>query len=80
MGWRIRKGFLDLVLRCSPGLPVGASPEVLRAILPKRLLPTRLETRTKESNVRASVPVQKPIRVMKVKDAKLVQHRPTMIL
>ena len=42
---------------------------------------TRLETRTKESNVRASVPVEKPSRVMKVSDAKRKQqHRPTMIL
>jgi hypothetical protein len=32
-------------------------------------LPTRLETRTKESNVHASVPVQKLTRIMKVIDA-----------
>ena len=51
------------------------------AILSKWFLPTRLETRTKESNVRASVPAQKPTRVMKVSDAKRKQqHRPTMIL
>jgi len=41
----------------------------LRAILPKWFLPTRLETRTKESNKYASVLVQKPTRVMKVIDA-----------
>ena len=80
MGWRIHTGFLDLGFRASPGLPVGAWPEGLRAILPKRLLPTRLETRTKESNVHASVLVEKPTRVMKVIDAKLAQHRPTLIL
>jgi len=35
--------------------------------------------RTKESNVRASVPAEKPTRVMKVSDAKRKQqHRPTM--
>jgi len=42
---------------------------VLRAILPKWFLPTRLETRTKESNKYASVLVQKPTRVMRVIDA-----------
>ena len=54
---------------------------VLRAILPKWFLPTRLETRTKESNIYASVLVEKLTRVMKVIDAKRKQqHRPTMIL
>ena len=41
----------------------------LCAILPKWFLPTRLETRTKESIKYASVLVQKPTRVMKVIDA-----------
>ena len=54
---------------------------VLCAIRSKWSLPTRLETRTKESNVHASVPVEKPTRAMKVSDAKRKQqHRPTMIL
>ena len=60
-------------------LSVTVPPEGLRAIRPKWSLPTRLETRTKESNVRASVLVEKPTRVMKVSDAKRKQqHRPTM--
>ena len=81
MGWRIHKGFQGGGACTSPGLPVGAWPEGLRAILPKRLLPTRLETRTKESTRHASVLAEKPTRVMKVKDAKRKQqHRPTMIL
>ena len=41
------------------------------AIRSKWSLPTRLETRTKESNVYASVKVEKPSREMKVSDAKL---------
>jgi hypothetical protein len=45
---------------------------VLSAIRSKWSLPTRLETRTKESNVRASVLVEKPTREMKVNDAKLL--------
>ena len=41
------------------------------AIRSKWSLPTRLETRTKESNVHASVKVEKPSRVVKASDAKL---------
>ena len=44
--------------------------EGLSAIRSKWSLPTRLETRTKESNVYASVKVEKPSREMKVSDAK----------
>ena len=81
MGWRIHKGFLNLGLRVSSGMQVGALPEGLRAILPKRLSPTRLETRTKESTIYASVVVEKPTRGMKVSDAKRKQqHRPTLNL
>ena len=65
----------------SVGVPVEARPEDASAILPKWFLPTRLETRTKESNIYASVLVEKLTRVMKVSDAKRKQqHRPTMIL
>ena len=47
-------------------------------ILPKWFLPSRLETRTKESNIYASVRVEKLIRGMKVKGAqRKLQHRPT---
>jgi hypothetical protein len=54
---------------------------MLCAILPKWFLPTRLETRTKESNLYASMLVQKPPCEINVIDAKLTQqHRPTMIL
>jgi hypothetical protein len=81
MGWRIRKGAVDLVLSCSPWMLVGASPEEPCAILPKRLLQSRLETRTKESTIYASVLAEKPTRGMKVNDAKRKrQHRPTMSL
>ncbi len=60
---------------------MGVLSEVLCAILPKRLLPTRLETRTKESTRHASVLAEKPTREIKVIDAKRKQqHRPTMIL
>lgn len=59
----------------------GLSLRKLRAILPKWFLPTRLETRTKESIKYASVLVEKPTRTRKLIDAKLTQqHRPTMIL
>jgi hypothetical protein len=65
----------------SSGVLVGAELRKLCAILPKWFLPTRLETRTKESNIYASVLVEKPTRVMKVIDAKRKQqHQPTMIL
>ena len=53
--------------------------EGLCAILSKWFLPTRLETRTKESKTNASVVVEKPTREMKVNDAKFTQHRPTYI-
>ena len=43
---------------------------MLSAIRSKWSLLTRLETRTKESNVHASMPVEKPICEMKVIDAK----------
>ena len=74
---------------CYDKVPSGASvavlgdirPEEASAILPKWFLLTRLETRTKESNTYASVLVEKPTRVMKVRDAKRKrQHQPTMIL
>ena len=66
------------VRECWPGVE---RLEGLCAILPKWFLPTRLETRTKESNVHASMPVEKPSCVMKVIGAKRKQqHRPTMIL
>ena len=53
--------------------------EGLSAIMPKWFLPTRLETRTKESKTNASVVVEKPTREMKVNDAKRAQHRPTFV-
>ena len=62
-------------------VPEGEWLEGLRAILPKWFLPTRLETRTKESNMYASMLVEKPTCTTNVSDAKLLQqHRPTMIL
>ena len=45
--------------------------EGLCAILAKWILPTRLETRTKESKTNASLVVEKPTGVMKVIDARL---------
>ena len=53
------------------GKSVEVLLEGLRAIRSKWSLPTRLETRTKESNVYASVKVEKPSREIKVSDAKL---------
>ena len=44
--------------------------EGLCAILPKWFLPTRLETRTKESKTNASMVVEKPTCEMKVNDAR----------
>ena len=71
--WRLRRAVWLCWWACSL--------RMLCAILPKWFLPTRLETRTKESNIYASVLVEKPTRVMKVIDAKRKQqHRPTMIL
>ena len=55
------------VTQCWPGV---SRPEGLSAILSKWLLPSRLETRTKESKTRASLVVEKPTGVMKVIDAK----------
>ena len=52
------------------GWPGVGRLEGLCAILPKWFLPTRLETRTKESKTNASVVVEKPTREMKVIDAK----------
>ena len=51
-------------------------------ILPKWLLWTRLETRTKESTAYASVKEEKPKRVPKgIKDVKRKpQHQPILIL
>jgi hypothetical protein len=55
--------------------------EGLRAILSKWFLPTRLETRTKESKTNASMVVEKPTCEMKVIDAKATaastDHDPT---
>ena len=57
--------------RSSSGGGVASRLEGLCAILSKWFLPTRLETRTKESKTSASVVVEKPTREMKVIDAKL---------
>ena len=54
----------------SAGWPGVVRLEGLCATLSKWFLPTRLETRTKESKTNASVVVEKPTREMKVTDAK----------
>ena len=60
---------------CEPACRSARWPGVRRleglcATLSKWFLPTRLETRTKESKTNASVVVEKPTREMKVTDAK----------
>ena len=65
-------------LRVTPGVLGVTRPEGLSAIMSKWLLPSRLETRTKESKTRASLVVEKPTGVMKVTDATFLQHRPAM--
>ena len=57
-------------LRVTPCMLGVIRPEGLSAIMSKWLLPSRLETRTKESKTRASLVVEKPTGVMKVIDAK----------
>ncbi len=71
MEQRHRKGAVDRRFGRICGTPVELLLEGLRAIRSKWSLPTRLVTRTKESNVYASVKVEKPSREMKVSDAKL---------
>ena len=56
--------------RSSSGGGVASRLEGLCAILSKWFLPTRLETRTKESKTNASMVVEKPTCEMKVNDAK----------
>ena len=56
-------------LRVTPCVPGVLRPEGLSAIMSKWLLPSRLETRTKESKTSASLVVEKPTGVMKVIDA-----------
>ena len=55
------------IILCWPGVDWL---EGLCAILSKWFLPTRLETRTKESKTNASMVVEKPTCAMKVIDAK----------
>ena len=64
------RGDSERVACYTPGrLGVGRL-EGLCAILSKWFLPTRLETRTKESKTNASMVVEKPTCEMKVNDAK----------
>ena len=73
-----------------PGLDAGSlsntlefSLRVLMEIVQKRLLLTRLETRTKESTPYASLRVEKPEGVTKVSircEPVEGQHQPTLIL
>lgn len=51
----------------------------LRAILSKWLLPTRLETRTKESITYASVRVEKPERIRKLRKLLTVAAEPASL-
>jgi hypothetical protein len=61
----VREGACSSV--CCPGVGRLEGP---CAILSKWFLPTRLETRTKESKTNASMVVEKPTCEMKVNDAK----------
>ena len=60
--------FVACYRACWPGVARLEGP---CAILSKWFLPTRLETRTKESKTNASMVVEKPTCEMKVNDAKL---------
>ena len=68
--WNARGRAGPAHLCATPCVPGVSRPEGLSAILSKWLLPSRLETRTKESKTRASLVVEKPTGVMKVIDAK----------